>query len=381
MFHRRKIVFITNFIPPYRVTFFEKLCLNSEYEWLVVHGVKETEDGRPVYQGELKFPNTSVKYIETRVGSFDIRWQKGIVSVLQEWKPDIVITVGIPSILSNWLAMNWAHRHSAKILTWHSGWEKQARSPKSLHIKRWISKRYLALVDHTLVYSTKGEAYLMELIDGDSKNITVCYNGLDIDPILEKESDFRVKGQLLHHQQQTGEGKIFLYVGGMLEEKNVSLLIKAFAQLTGKENAVLWLVGDGPDMPKFKKLVETLNMKNMKFFGRVFEDIDVFFAAADYFVLPGLGGLALNQALFWGLPCIVSEADGTEDDLVLENKTGFRFIPNDGNSLKNALQKCLALSNEQREKIGTFGRRLILERSNVNEMVKIFLTTIKKLAL
>ena len=128
-----------------------------------------------------------------------------------------------------------------------------------------------------------------------------------------------------------------------------------------------------------KRLAETLKMKRIVFWGRVIEDVDVFFAAADYFVLPGVGGLALNQALFWGLPCIVSEADGTEDDLVFENRTGFRFASNDENSLKTALQKCLALPEEQRVSLGFAGRRLVIERSNVNEMVKTFLLTIQRL--
>jgi glycosyltransferase involved in cell wall biosynthesis len=138
-------------------------------------------------------------------------------------------------------------------------------------------------------------------------------------------------------------------------------------------------VGDGPDLHIIKRLAETLKMKKIIFWGRVIEDVDVFFAAADYFVLPGVGGLALNQALFWGLPCVVSEADGTEDDLVFENRTGFRFTPNDENSLKIALQNCLTLPDEQRVSFGVAGRHLVLERSNVNEMVKTFLTTIQRL--
>jgi glycosyltransferase involved in cell wall biosynthesis len=374
-----KIAFIFNFITPYRLTFFEKLCSYQEYEWLVIHGKKGKEDGRPAYTGVLQFPNISVNYFETRIGPFDVRWQKGVFTKIRKWKPDVLITLGIPSILSNWLAMDLAHRQGAKTITWHCGWEAQAGNPYSLPIKHWMAKRYLSLVDHTLAYSTKGAAYLAELQNGRSENITVCYNGLEIEPILEKEDEYRIRGQLLREQEQVDKKKIFLYVGGMLAEKQVPLLLKAFNDLSERENAVLWLVGDGPDLSKVKQLAETLKVRNIKFWGRVIEDVDIFFAAADYFVLPGVGGLALNQALFWGLPCVVSEADGTEDDLVLEGKTGFRFLSTNADSLRIVLQKCLALSDEQRSSLGAAGRSLVLERSNVNEMVKTFLVTIQQL--
>jgi glycosyltransferase involved in cell wall biosynthesis len=374
-----RVAFIFNYLTPYRITFFEKLCSNQEYEWLVVHGEKEKDDGRPTFKGILNFPNRSVKYFETKVGPFHVRWQKGIMPILKEWKPDIVITLGITSNLTNWLAMDWAHRNGAKTITWHCGWEEQAGNHFSFSIKRLIARKYLTLVDHILVYSTKGASYLAELLGERKENITICYNGLEIDHLLEKENEIRAKGQDLRLQQRVDEKKIFLYVGGMLADKRVPLLLKAFNQLPQRDNVILWLVGDGPDISTIKELAKTMKMENIKFWGRVIEDVDVYFAASNYFVMPGIGGLALNQALFWKLPCIVSEADGTEDDLIFENKTGFRFIPNDENSLKIALQKCVALPDEQKNNFGIAGRRLVLERSNVNEMVKTFLTAIQQL--
>jgi glycosyltransferase involved in cell wall biosynthesis len=377
---KKRIAFITEFIPPYRKTFYQKLLTNSNYEWKIIHGLKEKEDGRPGYQGLFGFENYPVRYKEGKMGPFNIRWQAGILEKIKNWCPDVVITQGIPSILSNWLAMDWAHRHNAKTITWHCGWEAQAGNRYSLPLKRWVASKYLTLVDHILAYSTKGAAYLSELQNGQAENITVCYNGLEVDSLLEKESEYRAKGQELR-RERTGREKIFLYVGGMLAEKRVTLLLQAFHQLTEKDNAVLWLVGDGPDMQKVKELAETLGMKNVKFWGRVIEDVDVFFAAADYFVLPGIGGLALNQALFWGVPCVVSEADGTEDDLVFDGKTGFRFVPNDQQSLESALLKCLALPETERLDFGKVGRALVIKRSNVDEMVKIFNETIANLLL
>ncbi len=46
------------------------------------------------------------------------------------------------------------------------------------------------------------------------------------------------------------------------------------------------------------------------------DELAAAFARADLFVLPGTGGLAVQQAMSFGLPVIVAEGDGTQDDLV-----------------------------------------------------------------
>jgi glycosyltransferase involved in cell wall biosynthesis len=43
---------------------------------------------------------------------------------------------------------------------------------------------------------------------------------------------------------------------------------------------------------------------------------------SDLFVLPGLGGLAINQAMMHGLPVVCGPADGTERDLLAGGKVG-----------------------------------------------------------
>lgn len=374
-----KVLFIFNFITPYRKTFFEKLCTSPGFNWLLLHGKKSKEDGRPAYTGELIVPNLQIRFLESKVGPFSIRWQDQVIPTIKSFQPNLIVTLGIPSILSNWVAMIWAKQHNVKTITWHCGWEAQSGRRLSLLIKHCINKRYLSLADHILVYSTKGANYLAKLQGGNSENITICYNGLEIDTLLIKEEDYRKSALSLRIEEKVLGKKVFLYVGGMLSEKGVDLLINSFAHFAEGDDVTLWLVGDGPELTKFIALAEKLNLENVKFWGRVIEEVDVFFAAADYFVLPGIGGLALNQALFWKLPCIVSEADGTEDDLVFDHKTGFRFTPKDENSLFLAMKKCLLLSDEERYEFGGHGRELVLKRSNVNVMVQTFITTINNL--
>ncbi len=125
------------------------------------------------------------------------------------------------------------------------------------------------------------------------------------------------------------------------------------------------------------KMITELDDKHIYYLGRIIEGVDPYFAASDCLVLPGIGGLALNQAMFWGLPCIVSEADGTEDDLVIENISGYRFIKNNLESLTDAIERRINASPEEITRLSGKSREIVRTKSNVNNMVSVFLEGIK----
>ena len=77
--------------------------------------------------------------------------------------------------------------------------------------------------------------------------------------------------------------------------------------------------------------------------------------------------------------CVVSVADGTEDDRVIDGVTGRRFRAGDSVSLGQAIRACLELAPVERQRWGGEARRLIVERSNVNAMVATFIATIARL--
>jgi glycosyltransferase involved in cell wall biosynthesis len=119
-------------------------------------------------------------------------------------------------------------------------------------------------------------------------------------------------------------------------------------------------------------MIKELGDPNVIYLGRIIDGVDPYFAAADCFVLPGIGGLALNQAMFWRKTCIVSEADGTENDLVIESETGFRFEKDNLQSLTNAMERRFKSSPSEIEEMSAKSREFIETKSNVNSMVQVF---------
>lgn len=366
-----RIAFIINYVTHYRTSFYEKLCRSKEHEWLILHGYPQNDNGRPAFEGALPFNNQVIGYQEWKIGPYTIRWQKNILKSLNLFQPDLVIVLGIPGTISNWVAMIWAKLHRKKIIIWYGGWEAQHGRKVALLLKNILMRIFYGISNHIFSYSTKGSDYLQS-IGVDGKKITVCYNGIETDGLQDKALDYSKKADRLRTERGIGNQIIFLYVGGMIKEKKVDELIQVFSSIAQKYPSELWLVGDGPDINEFKELSYRLGGNNIFFMGRIIKDIEIYFKAADFFVLPGTGGLAINQALYWGLPCVVGEADGTEDDLVFDHKTGFRFLSGNLESLELALEKCIKLTPEERIEYGKNGNELILKRSNVNEMVNHF---------
>jgi glycosyltransferase involved in cell wall biosynthesis len=77
---------------------------------------------------------------------------------------------------------------------------------------------------------------------------------------------------------------------------------------------------------------------------------------ADIFALPSRGsyetwGLAVNEAMHMGVPCLVSDLVGCQRDLVLDGETGWVFRAGDAAHLRGKLAAALATPPAQLGKI------------------------------
>jgi len=100
------------------------------------------------------------------------------------------------------------------------------------------------------------------------------------------------------------------------------------------------------------------------------EELKPYFLEADLFVLPGTGGLAVQEAMSYGLPIIVAKGDGTQDDLVRE-RNGWQIPNEDFGALSRTLR--LALSDLDRlRRMGAESYRVVVEEINLENTVDSF---------
>lgn len=149
---------------------------------------------------------------------------------------------------------------------------------------------------------------------------------------------------------KTGPQPVILYVGRLAPEKNLFILLDAFATLLGNKSGVrLRLVGDGPDRTALEEAAARLGLsKHLEFTGSLSgERLFSQYANATLLVLPSVSepwGLVVNEALSCGCPVVVSKHCGCVPELVVEGETGFVFSPHDRQDLERTL--CVALSDD-----------------------------------
>lgn len=132
----------------------------------------------------------------------------------------------------------------------------------------------------------------------------------------------------------------FLFVGRIIECKNLDILLSAFAEkFSNRSNVYLDVVGDGPLLPYLKK--QYCEYKNILFSGKcISNSLVAKYHSADVFILPSISeqwGLVVNEAMAARLPVIVSDQVGAAHDLVEGKETGFVFKWNDVDDLQRKM--------------------------------------------
>ena len=125
----------------------------------------------------------------------------------------------------------------------------------------------------------------------------------------------------------------YIYTGRLISLKNIELLIDVFNQ-TGKKLSIL---GTGVLEPLLKDRAKN----NITFYGFVDnKHLYDIYKEHDCFILPSKSepwGLVVEEALYYGLPVIVSDKVGCNIDMVKNYDSGIIFQHNSSESLINAL--------------------------------------------
>ena len=93
-------------------------------------------------------------------------------------------------------------------------------------------------------------------------------------------------------------------------------------------------------------------------------------------MLPGTGGLAVQEAMTHGLPLIVAEGDGTQADLV-RPENGWLVEEGNLDALYHTLREALADPTHLRE-MGANSYRIVREDINIETMVQVFIRAMQK---
>ena len=139
---------------------------------------------------------------------------------------------------------------------------------------------------------------------------------------------------------------VFLFSGKLIQRKNPLLLAAAAQQLVEEyPQIILVYLGSGEQLDELTSRYSKVYKDRLILPGFVNQsELGKYFRASDVFVLPSnydTWGLVVNEAMHFGLPCIVSDRVGSRRDLVNPDRTGLIFRHGDAKSLESCLRKFL----------------------------------------
>ncbi len=140
------------------------------------------------------------------------------------------------------------------------------------------------------------------------------------------------------------EKKIILFVGKYISRKRPFDLLQAFASLNSNDYYLV-LAGEGLLRPDIEKWIAERKLQNVLLTGFVNQsELPLYYSMADVFVLCSdveTWGLAVNEAMNFAKPVIVSDSCGCSSDLVKHGQNGFVFKTGDTEQLTTCLKKLL----------------------------------------
>ncbi|MDE6584892.1 MAG: glycosyltransferase, partial [Anaeroplasmataceae bacterium] len=151
-----------------------------------------------------------------------------------------------------------------------------------------------------------------------SGDIRVVPTGIELSRFYSTNFSYDEKAELKRSLGIPTDAFIFGYIGRTSPEKDIKTILQAFAKLTYKDQAVLLIVGGGPQLEDLKELSKELGIeKKVYFTGFVqSENIPLYYHICDIFVNASKSetqGLTYIESLASSLPLLVQKDECIEE--------------------------------------------------------------------
>ena len=286
---------------------------------------------------------------------------------LREINPDLVISASgslelflatvftsLPYILHIHGSLFWFDEDLLKYAIIHRGIFNEARESVRGHIEfiplkqkcsfiNRIKLEFVAILDYLAVRKAKEIIALTPQVRWEVEKLykkrAVIARGC-LDPAI---FDYAPKEDI-RKKLGINDAKIILSVSRLDHRKRIDMLIKAFVKLSKKvDNAVLVIVGTGPDEKRLRSLTKQLNCSDKIIFTGFVSDDELwdYYHACDVFAFPGwttspittYEALAFQKKVVWS-------SEASEPDETLNSPQVFIANP-DPDSFADALQRAL----------------------------------------
>ena len=357
-----RVALFQNRVPSYRVGVFSRLGREPDLD-LTVYATSY----------EAPIPHVESRtLVENRIGP--LRIHRELFSSRFRAAYDVALVEGRLSLLASIALVE----SQLPVVWWTSLWRKDGTIGTQHGPLGLVTRRALRRASSIVTYSRAAKEAAVRS-GAPPERVFVAPNSLDTSQLLDAEASWRADPEALaRHLLQRGidSSRAALFLGRLIPDKRLDFLVRAWALVVERhprEAPLLVVVGDGRERSSMADLAHRLGIQGRVLFLGDVRDVRrvcPFILAARALVLPGAGGLAVNQAMTHGLPTIVGGGDGTEGDVIEDGVNGFIERSGDLGEFAKRIEELLYCSDERWASYSHAAREAIRKNANLDLMIR-----------
>jgi glycosyltransferase involved in cell wall biosynthesis len=272
---------------------------------------------------------------------------------LAAWRPDAVLLFGY-----NWRSHQrvvwWARRHGVPLL--FRG-DSHLLGRAQLPFLRRLLLRFLYRQFAGFAYVGAANRDYFRALGVPEARLFFAPHSVNAEHFNPADPAPRAAAEKLRGELGLAGKRVVLFAGKFSAAKQPVALLEAFLAAATPADALVF-VGDGAEKARLTALAATRPDAPVRFLPFANQsEMPARYLLADIFVLPSRGhyetwGLAVNEAMHLGVPCLVSDLVGCQRDLVAPGETGWVFAADDPAALPATLRAALRTPPEEMRRLG-----------------------------
>ncbi len=341
---------------------------------LVAGSLALGEESMAGVAAELGVPIVTVPELHREISPLrDLRAVYHLAQLIRELRPQILHTHTAKAGAIGRLAALLAGSARPPIIvhTFHGhvlrGYFDPLRSSLFRLLERWLARRTTALV----AVSPEVRDDLVALGIAPRERFTVVRLGIELDKrvgAVDGDTQGRETRRLLGI---TPDRFVVGWIGRMTGVKRTDDVLLAVRLLREHGvDAVLCMVGDGPDRDALERRAHELGIVRDSLFLGYQDEVAPYYAAFDALILPSANEgtpVSAIEALAGGRPVVATRVGGVPD-VVRDGVDGFLVEPGDVDAMADRLAR-LASDPKLRHRMGEAGRASVHERYSVERLL------------
>jgi glycosyltransferase involved in cell wall biosynthesis len=351
---------VTNIPNPYRLYEFE--CLKRDFDKRGIDFeaifMAQTEPGRlwSFHPEEWSFHNYVARGVHPHWKILAFHFNPGVIFHLLRHPPRWLLLGGgwsVPTTSFLAFLVNLM-LPGTTLLFWTEAtlsYSKYARAGWRHKVKQIALSPYSAFV----VPGVNSIDYLQEALNNKAVHAIRLSNFVDEQDYHVKVKELRLQCNKLRAKYELSDEVVFLLPARLIPEKGIMPFLAAIRNLP-ESNCRVLLAGDGPLSNEIANYLQQHNMNFVRLLGH--QDLShllELYALSDAMVLPSPRepyGFVAVEALWAGLPLILSREIGAVPEVLEEGKNGWCFAPFTPSEVISAMSNAVAVGREGLAKMG-----------------------------